>query len=77
AADQMSSESCSAWFSRGRFITIVWLDHRALKEADFCTATEHRVLEHSGHVMSPEMQMPKLMWMKTKLPATWEKAGYF
>lgn len=35
-----------------RFDTIVWLDHRALKEADFCTATEHRVLEHSGHVMS-------------------------
>ncbi|MBW8788466.1 MAG: FGGY-family carbohydrate kinase [Rhizobium leguminosarum] len=60
-----------------RFDTIVWLDHRALKEADFCTATQHRVLEHSGHVMSPEMEMPKLMWLKKKLPATWEKAGYF
>jgi len=60
-----------------RFDTIVWLDHRALKEADFCTATEHAVLEHSGLVMSPEMEMPKLMWLKKKLPSTWEKAGYF
>ncbi|WP_454851880.1 FGGY-family carbohydrate kinase [Rhizobium binxianense] len=60
-----------------RFDTIVWLDHRALKEADFCTATQHRVLAHSGGVMSPEMEMPKLMWLKRKLPATWEKAGYF
>ena len=40
------------------FDTIVWLDHRALKEADFCTATKHAVLEHSGHFMSPEMEMP-------------------
>jgi FGGY-family pentulose kinase len=60
-----------------RFDTIVWLDHRALKEADFCTATKHEVLEHSGNVMSPEMEMPKLIWLKKKLPATWEKAGYF
>ncbi|WP_413710342.1 FGGY-family carbohydrate kinase [Rhizobium sp. Rhizsp82] len=60
-----------------RFDTIVWLDHRALQEADFCTATEHAVLEHSGHFMSPEMEMPKLMWLKKKLPGTWMNAGYF
>ena len=60
-----------------RFDTIVWLDHRALQEADFCTATEHAVLEHSGHFMSPEMEMPKLMWLKEHLPETWSKAGYF
>ncbi|NLS05349.1 FGGY-family carbohydrate kinase [Rhizobium sp. P32RR-XVIII] len=60
-----------------RFDTIVWLDHRALKEADFCTATAHAVLEHSGHFMSPEMEMPKLMWLKKQLPGTWMKAGYF
>ncbi len=60
-----------------RFDTIVWLDHRALKEADFCTATEHEVLDHSGHFMSPEMEMPKLMWLKKQLPGTWMKAGYF
>lgn len=57
--------------------TIVWLDHRALKEADFCTRTEHSVLDFSGKVMSPEMEMPKLMWLKHNLPRQWEKAGYF
>jgi FGGY-family pentulose kinase len=63
--------------SEARFDTIVWLDHRALEEADFCTATGHPVLEHSGHFMSPEMQMPKLMWLKKNLPQSWGKAGYF
>ncbi|MEZ2220488.1 FGGY-family carbohydrate kinase [Rhizobium sp. RCC_161_2] len=60
-----------------RFDTIVWLDHRALAEADFCTATGHQVLEHSGHFMSPEMEMPKLMWLKKNLPRSWARAGYF
>ncbi|TDW35519.1 FGGY-family pentulose kinase [Rhizobium azibense] len=60
-----------------RFDTIVWLDHRALNEADFCTATGHSVLDHCGHFMSPEMEMPKLMWLKKKLPGTWMNAGYF
>ena len=38
-----------------RWDTIVWLDHRALAEADECTATGHRVLDYLGGVMSPEM----------------------
>lgn len=60
-----------------RWDTIVWLDHRALEEADICTATKHPVLAHSGRVMSPEMQMPKLMWLKRHLPQQWAKAGHF
>ncbi len=60
-----------------RWDTIVWLDHRALEEADLCTATEHPVLAHSGRVMSPEMQMPKLMWLKRRRPEQWARAGYF
>lgn len=59
-----------------RWDTIVWLDHRALAEADECTATGHRVLDYIGGVMSPEMETPKLMWLKRNLPATWERAGY-
>ena len=57
--------------------TIVWLDHRALAEADECTATGHAVLEHVGGVMSPEMQVPKLMWVKRHLPRSWAAAGHF
>ncbi|MCD2183278.1 FGGY-family carbohydrate kinase [Rhizobium sp. GN54] len=60
-----------------RWDTIVWLDHRALKEADVCTETQHPVLDHSGKVMSPEMQMPKLMWLKRHQPEQWARAGYF
>lgn len=55
--------------------TVVWLDHRALAEADECTATRHRVLDFIGGVMSPEMQVPKLMWLKRNLPDTWSRAG--
>lgn len=63
--------------TEARWDTIVWLDHRALEQADLCTATEHPVLAHSGRVMSPEMQMPKLMWLKRHRPEEWARAGYF
>ena len=53
--------------------TIVWLDHRAIKEADECTATGHKVLTFLGGVMSPEMQTPKLMWLKRNLPKSWAR----
>jgi FGGY-family pentulose kinase len=60
-----------------RWDTIVWLDHRALAEADECTASGHRVLQYVGGVMSPEMQTPKLMWLKRHLPENWKKAAHF
>ncbi|MHA6641474.1 FGGY-family carbohydrate kinase [Mesorhizobium sp. A623] len=60
-----------------RWDTIAWLDHRAIAEADECTHSGHAVLDSIGGVMSPEMQTPKLMWLKRKLPDSWAKAGYF
>ncbi|WP_088342694.1 MULTISPECIES: FGGY-family carbohydrate kinase [Rhodomicrobium] len=60
-----------------RWDTIVWLDHRALGEAEECTATGHRVLDFIGGVMSPEMETPKLMWLRRHLPERWAQAGYF
>jgi FGGY-family pentulose kinase len=62
---------------RPSFDTIVWLDHRALAEAQLCTASRHRVLDYVGGVMSPEMQTPKLMWLKRHMPQSWAQAGYF
>jgi FGGY-family pentulose kinase/HAD superfamily hydrolase (TIGR01509 family) len=59
-----------------RWDTIVWLDHRSLAEADECTATGHEVLSYLGGVMSPEMETPKLMWLKRHLPQTWMRVGY-
>jgi len=58
-----------------RWDTMVWLDHRAMAEAEECTATGDAVLNSLGGVMSPEMQVPKLMWLKRRLPGSWEKMG--
>lgn len=58
-----------------RWDTIVWLDHRALDEAEECSRTGHAVLNHVGGVMSPEMEVPKLMWLKRHMPQSWARAG--
>lgn len=55
--------------------TLVWLDHRAMVEAEACTATGDPVLQSLGGIMSPEMQAPKLMWVKRHLPASWNNLG--
>ncbi len=56
--------------------TMVWLDHRAVAEAAECTSGGHRVLDFAGGVMSPEMAIPKLMWLKRRRPETWRRAGH-
>lgn len=56
---------------------IVWMDHRAKKEASEINETGHEVLKYVGGVISPEMQTPKLLWLKRNMPDTWEKAASF
>jgi FGGY-family pentulose kinase len=56
--------------------TIAWLDHRAQAEAEECTETGDGVLAQTGGVMSPEMQVPKLMWLKRSRPDLWKKTGH-
>ena len=75
--DQEGSQLSVSTTGEPRWDTIVWLDHRALAEADECTASRHMVLDYLGGVMSPEMATPKLMWLKRNLPASWSRAGYF
>lgn len=58
-----------------RWNVLVWMDHRALAEAERCTATGHEVLRHVGGVMSPEMAVPKLMWVKRRLPERWQRVA--
>lgn len=55
---------------------IVWMDHRATVEAAECTATGGAPLANLGGTMSPEMQMPKLKWLKRHRPALYEQIGY-
>ncbi|WP_434361094.1 FGGY-family carbohydrate kinase [Parasalinivibrio latis] len=56
---------------------IMWMDHRALHDAEAINATQLRVLEYVGNAISPEMQTPKLRWLKREMPHTWKRAGYF
>ncbi|XP_034559577.1 FGGY carbohydrate kinase domain-containing protein [Notolabrus celidotus] len=57
---------------------VMWMDHRAEEQAARITNTGHRVLSRVGGVMSPEMQPPKLLWLKENLrESCWNKAAHF
>ncbi|HEY8966375.1 MAG TPA: FGGY-family carbohydrate kinase [Candidatus Methylacidiphilales bacterium] len=56
---------------------IVWMDHRAVAQAERINATRHPVLRYVGGSISPEMEMPKLLWLKERLPASWKRAARF
>jgi len=58
-----------------RWNVVMWADHRATTEADELTATGHAVLDYVGGVMSPEMELPKLLWLKRRLPEAWARYG--
>ncbi|WP_234400202.1 FGGY-family carbohydrate kinase [Shewanella marina] len=56
---------------------IMWMDHRAIQQAERINATDHPVLAFVGNRISPEMETPKLLWLKENMPTTWNQAGYF
>src|SRR4030081_1533848 len=56
---------------------IVWMDHRAIAEARQVNETQDDVLRYVGGSISPEMEIPKLLWLKRHLPSTYNKAGHF
>ncbi len=56
---------------------IVWMDHRAIDQAARINATRHRVLEYVGGTISPEMEPPKLLWLKEHLPESFARAARF
>ncbi len=58
-----------------RWNVVKWSDHRAVAQAAQMTAGSHRVLNYVGKVMSPEMELPKLLWLKRHLPEAWSRFG--
>ncbi|HYC24993.1 MAG TPA: FGGY-family carbohydrate kinase, partial [Roseiarcus sp.] len=56
---------------------IVWMDHRAVGEADFINRGGHDVLRYVGGKISPEMEAPKLLWLARNMPDTYRRAGHF
>jgi FGGY-family pentulose kinase len=53
------------------------MDHRSIKETKEINKTGHDVLNYVGGVISPEMQVPKLLWLKRNKPEIWKRAKKF
>ena len=56
---------------------IVWMDHRAIEQTARLNATRHEVLKYVGGTLSPEMETPKLLWLRERLPDAWRRAARF
>ena len=56
---------------------IVWMDHRAADEAARINQLGSPVLKYVGGSISPEMQTPKLCWLKKHRPESWQRAARF
>ena len=56
---------------------IVWMDHRALEQAERINKQGHDVLKYVGGRMSPEMETPKLLWLLEHRPEVYARAEHF
>jgi D-ribulokinase len=56
---------------------VVWMDHRAIAEARGVNETRDDVLRYVGGSISPEKEIPKLLWLKRHLPSTYHSSAHF
>lgn len=56
---------------------IVWMDHRATDQAERINTLQHPVLRYVGGKISPEMETPKLLWLKEHRRETYDKTWQF
>lgn len=52
---------------------VCWMDHRGEAEAEEIGATGDRWLGYVGGSVSPEINLPKLLWLKRHRPAAWAR----
>ncbi|KAK7265292.1 hypothetical protein RJT34_32910 [Clitoria ternatea] len=71
AVDSDSSPVSVSWSGDSRRNVIVWMDHRAVEQAERINSCKSPVLEYCGGAVSPEMQPPKLLWVKENLQESW------
>ncbi|QWW71614.1 FGGY-family carbohydrate kinase [Rhizobium sp. WYJ-E13] len=56
---------------------IVWMDHRAVPQAERINALGHDVLRYVGGRISPEMETPKILWLKENRPQIFDTTWQF
>ncbi|KAL9224125.1 hypothetical protein vseg_000193 [Gypsophila vaccaria] len=71
AIDAEGSPVTVSWSGDSRRNVIVWMDHRAVKQAEKINASNSPVLQYCGGALSPEMEPPKLLWVKENLKESW------
>ncbi|RDX82059.1 FGGY carbohydrate kinase domain-containing protein [Mucuna pruriens] len=71
AVDSDSSPVSISWSGDSRRNVIVWMDHRAVEQAERINSSKSPVLEYCGGAVSPEMEPPKLLWVKENLQESW------
>ncbi|MFV0430704.1 MAG: FGGY-family carbohydrate kinase [Alphaproteobacteria bacterium] len=56
---------------------ILWMDHRAIKQAEYINQGGYEVLSYVGGEISPEMEIPKILWLKENEPKLYKDIHYF
>ncbi|XP_031098027.1 FGGY carbohydrate kinase domain-containing protein [Ipomoea triloba] len=74
AVDSDGEPVTVSWSGDARRNIIVWMDHRAVKQAERINSSNSPVLQYCGGAVSPEMQPPKLLWVKENLQESWSMA---
>ncbi|RNA12152.1 FGGY carbohydrate kinase domain-containing [Brachionus plicatilis] len=56
---------------------IMWMDHRAIEQAEFINSTNYEALKNVGGSISPEMDPPKILWLKQNKKSSFQNASHF
>ena len=75
--DEKFESLCISPSGRNDVDIIMWMDHRAIKQADFINSTNYDGLKFVGGTISPEMDPPKILWLKQNMKETFNKAKHF
>jgi FGGY-family pentulose kinase len=66
--DSKTNEPLSVSTSKNKEQNIIlWMDHRSIEQTNKINETKNEVLKFVGDTISPEMETPKLLWIKENL----------